>query len=278
MAVQDRPPLRGVPCGEHVVDLREFHARLLRTEDHRDPIIAVLDVVDDLPGASEIRERINQLLASAPADCVVDVVGCGTGRAVGEMHQRGVRAVGVDIDETMLAVARVRWPASPFQPADAYDLPLADGEAQGYRADKLYHAIDDPGRALLEARRVLARGGRIVLAGQDWDTLVIDSDQPELTRKVGRRADGASPQRQIPPRGPAVRGDRDALLTRSRATAREACAHVEGRTASSITCDRAVVALEQSAPSVRASDRRRRARRSVRRRQQRQRVHPPRSR
>jgi ubiquinone/menaquinone biosynthesis C-methylase UbiE len=27
-------------------------------------------------------------------------------------------AVGVDIDDTMLAVARERWPASPFQFAD----------------------------------------------------------------------------------------------------------------------------------------------------------------
>ncbi|GAA1196701.1 methyltransferase domain-containing protein [Pseudonocardia alaniniphila] len=158
-------------------------------------LIAVLDVVDDLPGASEVRERTYELLAAAPGDCVVDV-GCGTGRAVGEMHQRGVRAVGVDIDDTMLAVARERWPASPFRLADAPHLPLADGEAQGYRADKLYHALDDPGRALLEARRVLTPGGRIVLAGQDWDTLVIDSDQPELTRLlVAARADTvASPR------------------------------------------------------------------------------------
>ncbi|HWM04536.1 MAG TPA: SAM-dependent methyltransferase, partial [Actinophytocola sp.] len=34
-----------------------------------------------------------------------------------------------------------------------------------------------------------ARGGRAVLVGQDWDTMVIDSDTPELTRTlVHRRA------------------------------------------------------------------------------------------
>jgi len=37
---------------------------------------------------------------------------------------------------------------------------------------------------LAEARRVLVPGGRIALLGQDWDTLVIDSDQPELTRRI----------------------------------------------------------------------------------------------
>ncbi|MEU8149944.1 hypothetical protein [Nonomuraea sp. NPDC048901] len=29
-----------------------------------------------------------------------------------------------------------------------------------------------------------APGGRIVLIGQDWDTLVIDSDDPALTRTI----------------------------------------------------------------------------------------------
>lgn len=37
---------------------------------------------------------------------------------------------------------------------------------------------------------MLAPGGRIVLVGQDWDTFVIDSDDPALTRVMVRaRAD-----------------------------------------------------------------------------------------
>lgn len=158
-------------------------------------LIALLDVVDDFPGASDLRDRSYELLGAAPGTCVVDV-GCGTGRAVSELTERGVDAVGVDLDPRMIAVARERWPECRFELAGADDLALADGAAHGYRADKLYHVLDDPGRALTEARRVLAPGGRIVLVGQDWDTFVIDSDRPGVTRAlVAARAETvASPR------------------------------------------------------------------------------------
>jgi SAM-dependent methyltransferase len=90
----------------------------------------------------------------------------------------------------MIALARERWPHGEFRVGDAYALPLQDGEAAAYRADKVIHALAEPGRALAEAQRVLAPGGRIVVCGQDWDTLVADSSDPELTRTiVAKRAD-----------------------------------------------------------------------------------------
>jgi ubiquinone/menaquinone biosynthesis C-methylase UbiE len=157
--------------------------RSQRSEEDIQGLIARLDVVDSLPAAAELRARSYDLLAPASGTRVVDV-GCGTGRAVAELRRRGIDALGVDLDPTMVAVARERWPESAVELADAYNLPLPDAAAHGYRADKLYHALDDPGRALTEARRVLAPGGRIVLLGQDWDTIVIDSDRPELTRAL----------------------------------------------------------------------------------------------
>lgn len=148
-----------------------------------DTLIRVLDAADAMPGAALLRARTYELLRLAPGATVVDV-GCGTGRAVAELAGQGASAVGVDLDPAMLAVARARFPDLDLRAADAADLPLADGQARGYRADKVYHVLPDPHAALAEARRVLAAGGRIVLVGQDWDTLVIDSDQPELTRRI----------------------------------------------------------------------------------------------
>ncbi|GAA2995531.1 methyltransferase domain-containing protein [Streptosporangium longisporum] len=154
-----------------------------RTGDRTDALIALLDIADALPGAGELRARSYELLGVAPDTTMADV-GCGSGRAVAEMAERGARAVGVDLDERMVTVARGRRPAMDFRVASAYELPFADGELHGYRAEKVYHVLDDPARAVGEARRVLAPGGRIVLIGQDWDTFVIDADDAVLTRTI----------------------------------------------------------------------------------------------
>jgi ubiquinone/menaquinone biosynthesis C-methylase UbiE len=149
-------------------------------------LLTLLDALDDRPQAVELRERSYTALG----DVVIDV-GCGSGRAVGELAARGVRAIGVDADPAMIETAAARWPAGEFHVADAAALPLDDGSVTGYRADKVLHVLPDPAGAVAEARRVLAPCGRAVLTGQDWDTIVIDSDDPARTRSiVHARADG----------------------------------------------------------------------------------------
>ncbi|MER5618880.1 methyltransferase domain-containing protein [Streptomyces sp. NPDC002215] len=148
-----------------------------------DELIALLDSADRMPGADELRAQSYALLGAGPGMSAVDV-GCGAGRAVAELAERGVKAVGVDPSERMIAVARGRWPEADFRIAGAYGLPLTDASMDGYRADKVFHELAEPERALAEARRVLRPGGRIVLLGQDWDTIVIDSADPALTRAI----------------------------------------------------------------------------------------------
>ncbi|WP_418960485.1 methyltransferase domain-containing protein [Streptomyces tritici] len=153
--------------------------------EHRDiaSMLAVLDAADRLPDATRLRARSYELLSLVPDSTVLDV-GCGAGRAVAELAERGVRAVGVDPSPVMLAAARKRWPEAEFLEAGAEELPFADGSVRGYRADKVFHVLQEPARAVAEARRVLCPGGRIVLVGQDWDAIMIDSDDPALTRTI----------------------------------------------------------------------------------------------
>jgi SAM-dependent methyltransferase len=148
-------------------------------------LLTLLDAFDERPQAADLRVRSYRGLGEEVVD-----VGCGSGRAVGELAARGVRAVGVDVDPEMVAVAARRWPDAEFHVGTATALPLADGSVTGYRADKVFHVVDDQVAALAEARRVLRPGGRAVLTGQDWDAIVVDSADPVRTRAlVHARAD-----------------------------------------------------------------------------------------
>ncbi|MFQ6397266.1 methyltransferase domain-containing protein [Nocardia sp. KC 131] len=146
-------------------------------------LIQRLDAADLLPGAADLRTLSYDLLHLHPGDPVVDV-GCGSGRAVAELAARETCPIGIDPSETMLDAARTRWTALDFRHATAESLPLPDGSMTGYRADKVFHELACPTAALAEARRVLVPGGRIVLLGQDWDAIIIDSDSPETTRAI----------------------------------------------------------------------------------------------
>ncbi|WP_433656284.1 methyltransferase domain-containing protein [Nocardia sp. CA-128927] len=168
-------------------------------------LIQRLDAIDAAPGAADLRTHSYDLLHADPTAVVVDV-GCGSGRAVSELAGRGAVAIGVDPSEQMIDVARRRWPALDFRLGSAEALPLADESVSGFRADKVFHEIADPVEALNEARRVLIPGGRIVLLGQDWDAIIIDSDDPETTRTVVHaRADTITSPRS-------ARGYRNLLL------------------------------------------------------------------
>jgi SAM-dependent methyltransferase len=92
-------------------------------------LLTKLDAFDDLPQATVLRECSYRNLGHTVVD-----VGCGSGRAVGELLSRGVRAIGVDLDPAMVEVARERWPEAEFHVADAAALPFADGSVTGYRA------------------------------------------------------------------------------------------------------------------------------------------------
>ncbi|TDT23086.1 methyltransferase family protein [Streptomyces sp. BK208] len=154
-------------------------------EKHRDTeaMLALLDAMDQMPSASLLRARSYELLSLVPGSSVVDI-GCGAGRAVAELAERGVHAVGVDPDPWILAAARERWPEAEFWEAGAEDLPFADGSVRGYRADKVFQFLQEPWSAVAQARRVLCPGGRIVLVGQDWDAIMVDSDDAALTRTI----------------------------------------------------------------------------------------------
>src|SRR3954469_8433263 len=76
-------------------------------------LIQRLDIAEAMPGAADLRTETYELLRLAPGQAVADV-GCGGGRAVAELAERGARSIGVDASQDMVDVARRRWPGHDF--------------------------------------------------------------------------------------------------------------------------------------------------------------------
>lgn len=124
--------------------LRSLHVPEARVEE------AILDLVGDAP--------IRQFL-----DC-----GTGTGRMLELFAPRADGAVGIDLSPAMLAVARVNLERAgvrnvQLRHGDIYALPVARDACDLVLVHQVLHYLDDPARALREAARALAPGGRLMV-------------------------------------------------------------------------------------------------------------------
>ena len=117
------------------------------------------------------------LLDLQPGQTVTDI-GCGIGddaRALAGRVAPGGEVIGLDSSEAMIekAIAAGTAPGVRFAVADAAALPLADGSCDAVRADRMLQHVEDPLRVLLEMRRVLKPGGRLVVIEPDWKTMAL---------------------------------------------------------------------------------------------------------
>lgn len=90
-------------------------------------------------------------------------LGCASGELSGFMHGVGAKVTGVDKSPVMLARAQGLLPGPHYLCADATHLPFADAGFDQVMAASLLNLLPDPRAALLEWRRVLRPGGRLLL-------------------------------------------------------------------------------------------------------------------
>jgi ubiquinone/menaquinone biosynthesis C-methylase UbiE len=116
---------------------------------------------------SEVEAAMREALGAGPFKLFVDL-GTGTGRTLELFEDRYERAVGFDVNQAMLAYARSNLSACGLQKVqvrhgDIYNLALADASASAVTMHQVLHFLSDPRRALFEAARVLAPGGRLLI-------------------------------------------------------------------------------------------------------------------
>ena len=129
-------------------------------------------------------------LRPGAADRVLDVA-CGTGGLVAEVASRVERAVGLDLSDGMLQIARSRWlpGAGPpglanleFRLGASDALPFADGEFTALVCTTALHHFPEPQRSIDEMARVLAPGGRVIIGDACRDSLPAKLADPLFRR------------------------------------------------------------------------------------------------
>jgi ubiquinone/menaquinone biosynthesis C-methylase UbiE len=123
----------------------------------------------------ELQLEVLAALKPGPDDRLLDV-GCGSGAAVRAAAASVARAVGVDLSPGMIDRARELARAASnveFSVADAEGLPFEDATFTALLCTTSFHHYPNPEHAVAEMARVLAPGGRIVIADMVTDRLIM---------------------------------------------------------------------------------------------------------
>ncbi len=127
------------------------------------------DAIRSLHVAEEqVEAAMREVLADAPLGRLIDI-GTGTGRMIELFAPGATHALGIDKSSEMLRLARAKLGErglanAELRQADLYALPLGDGAADVAILHHVLHFAQQPGAAIAEAARVLATGGRLLIA------------------------------------------------------------------------------------------------------------------
>jgi SAM-dependent methyltransferase len=94
-------------------------------------------------------------------------IGCGAAHLAAHAAERGARAAGIDVAESMVQLARTAHPEIDAHLASAEELPFPGNRFDAVVGHLVILHLGRPDRAAAEAFRVLRPGGRLVLS--TWD-------------------------------------------------------------------------------------------------------------
>ncbi len=141
---------------------------------------------------ARVEDAIREALGDAPIRRLLDL-GAGAGRMLELFAPRAEEAMGFDLASALLAVARGRLEESvarnvQLRQGDIYALPVERNSCDVAILHQVLHYLDDPGRALREAARALAPGGRLIVVD------FAPHDEEALREKHAHRRLGFSAQ------------------------------------------------------------------------------------
>src|SRR5436305_2793199 len=114
-----------------------------------------------------VEGAIQRAFSDAPVRALLDL-GTGTGRMLELLGPQIQRGLGLDLSLDMLSLARTRLDRAGLRhcsvrQGDIYDLALPKNSFDVVIIHQVLHFLDDSGRAIEEAARVLRPGGRVLV-------------------------------------------------------------------------------------------------------------------
>ena len=144
------------------------------------------------PDMQAVNQKLCETVGVKPGERLLEV-GSGTGiicRMLAPHLQPGGQIVGVDISTEMTTEAKKYALADGidngiiFETCTAESLPYTDSSFDGAIAARLLLHAADPDIVMREMKRVVKPGGRVVVMDWDFDTVTVDHQDRDLTRRL----------------------------------------------------------------------------------------------
>jgi ArsR family transcriptional regulator len=112
-------------------------------------------------------DLVGEIIKRVPSTDSAADLGCGSGALLEGMAERVQAVIGVDSSREMLLEARRRLEKKgrefDLRIGEIEHLPLRDQEVDSAVINLVLHHLRNPGEGLLEARRVLRKGGTLIV-------------------------------------------------------------------------------------------------------------------
>lgn len=189
--------------------LRRFNTTSAGAKFSDPQVAAKNDVNYRAPEIVAQRAALMAMLSLSNGNKVLDI-GCGTGFLLEQIAAAvgpAGRAEGVEPAAAMRSLADQKIGSVPnvrVQGGNANRVPFEDGHFDVVVLVQVLLYVEDVLGALIEAKRVLRPGGRLIILDTDWDSVVVNTKQREVRIRMQEAFESQFHNAHLPPQLPGL--------------------------------------------------------------------------